>query len=573
MLPKTHLAWRGLIPYWLILFSSTLVIGWIAFQLLGEEWKRLRNVRSASLQQKAQTVSDNIGLIVSDVKIGLMDQLAAFSDDDLIANLPRWIEQNPLICAGFIWTSKGGFAWPLGENGELRRLERLLKAEDRWLWELGGEEPESFKISGPIPLKEEARTENYAGAKRVRQQIRELAYPQYRADALADQVLMAAEEAPGRGAAETRWQFAGSQGSIHLFGWFRAHAAAPVRGIEVDRDVLFNNLEAAFPAPLESGEYYRLSDRSDEPIFSAGRSVYRLVSKPEVSVLLGRELPGWTLDLYQTSGLNFRRGFVTLTSILVGILLFTILAGGTFLLLYAGREAVDVARKRTFVSNVSHELKTPLTTIRMYAELLAEGRVAAEEKRERYLDTIVSESRRLTRLVNNVLDFSRLEEGRKKYHMESLNLGEMVGEVMETQALRIGESEINLQKRFSPNGPLITVDRDALEQTLLNIVDNALKYAGKGKTLSVSIHEDGTEAYVELEDNGPGVPREHQKRIFDVFHRVDDTLTVEQAGSGLGLSLARRMMRDCGGDLRFEPVAEGGARFKVVLSKLKGKHQ
>jgi signal transduction histidine kinase len=254
------------------------------------------------------------------------------------------------------------------------------------------------------------------------------------------------------------------------------------------------------------------------------------------------------------------------STVMVATLLISVVVGGTLLLREARREASDAARKTSFVSNVSHELKTPLTTIRMYAELLGDGRMRAPEKQHTYLATIIGESQRLTRLVNNVLDFSRMDQGRKKYHPDNVPIGSVVENVLMAQRPRLQEAGLECGADLPPEDDVrVHVDRDALEQVLLNLLDNAMKYAADGHWVGVRITKDANNAILTVKDHGPGVPPAHREKIFDVFHRVDDSITARQPGSGLGLSIARRLLRDQGGDLRFEPNLPVGSTFIATI--------
>ncbi|MBI5445696.1 MAG: HAMP domain-containing histidine kinase [Deltaproteobacteria bacterium] len=177
----------------------------------------------------------------------------------------------------------------------------------------------------------------------------------------------------------------------------------------------------------------------------------------------------------------------------------------------------------------------------------------------------MAESQRLTRLVNNVLDFSRLEQGRKTYSRETFDLRGAVRAVLDAQAGRLQEAGVRLDVRM-PEVPLrVRADRDALEQAVLNLLDNAVKYAGAGGELTVEAGRDGPGCRVRFLDRGPGVPPSHRTRIFEKFHRVDDSLAARQPGSGLGLAIARQLLRDLGGDLAYRPRKGGGASFEITL--------
>jgi two-component system, OmpR family, phosphate regulon sensor histidine kinase PhoR len=241
------------------------------------------------------------------------------------------------------------------------------------------------------------------------------------------------------------------------------------------------------------------------------------------------------------------------------------LAGGSLLLRQARRSEADATQKTSFVANVSHEFKTPLTTIRLYAELLEQGRVAGTEKQAEYLRTIGRETQRLARLVGNALEFSRLEQGRKKFERRMLDVGAALGELLDTHAPRLAEAGLRVERRLPAGSVNVVTDRDALEQIVLNLLDNAAKYAATGGEVTVELAPRSAGATVRVLDRGPGVPLEHRERVFEKFHRVDDALTAEQSGTGLGLSIARQLARGLGGDLRCDAREGGGAAFILDL--------
>jgi len=214
---------------------------------------------------------------------------------------------------------------------------------------------------------------------------------------------------------------------------------------------------------------------------------------------------------------------------------------------------------------VSHELKTPLTSIMMYAELLLEDRVRERAKREHYLNVIVGESRRLTRLVNNVLDFSRLEQGRKTYNRRNLDIGQYLAETIALHRVRLREAAMDVDLQAPPGQHYTMIDRDALDQVLLNLIDNAIKYAGEGRYLGVHLDAAGGRHTIRVRDHGSGVPANFETHLFEKFQRADDSLTTSKPGSGLGLSIARQLIRDHGGDIYYEPVPGTGSCFVITL--------
>ena len=380
------------------------------------------------------------------------------------------------------------------------------------------------------------------------------------------------------------WRMVGPPNAQQWLGWMRPLFAGPVRGMLLDweGDAIKKSLAGSFPPHLDFASGFVLLDPAGRSVVAqfpnpnpgADAVSHSTVAEPGpgttfaplVTLPVGAEMPGWNLVVYFNPSANFSSGYIAVSTVMVTILIIAVLVGGTLLLREARREASEAARKTGFVSNVSHELKTPLTTIRMYAELLGEGRVRDESKQRNYLATIIGESQRLTRLVNNVLDFSRLEQGRKQYHPTDVALSPIIDAVMNAQKPRLEEAGFSVGSSF-PAGPVVRVhaDRDALEQVLLNLIDNAMKYAASGRWIGIRLSTDAHFAYLSVSDHGPGVPPEHQERIFDTFHRVDDSITASQPGAGLGLSIARRLLRDQEGDLVYRDNQPNGSTFVAKL--------
>ena len=289
---------------------------------------------------------------------------------------------------------------------------------------------------------------------------------------------------------------------------------------------------------------------------------------PEISVSLSPQLPHWQVAVFfpgDHSSNAQGRGFMLLSGLLLAIFISAIILGGALLTWQALGYRKDARRKTSFVSNVSHELKTPLTSIRMYAELLDENRIKSPEKKKQYLRVIVSETRRLTRLVNNALDFSRLEQGKKTYRIAPLNMSRFLQDLLDAQRLQLEQNGLVPDLSLPGGEPVAQVDRDAIEQVMLNLFDNAVKYAADGKELTVVLDRWDTFCRIRVKDRGPGVPRAHRQKIFDKFHRVDDSLTAVKPGSGLGLSIARRLVMDLGGELGYASRQGGGSVFTVLL--------
>ncbi len=242
---------------------------------------------------------------------------------------------------------------------------------------------------------------------------------------------------------------------------------------------------------------------------------------------------------------------------------------GLFALYRMVAVAVTYAERRSnFVSAVTHELKTPLTAIRMYGEMLRDGMVSKEAKRQQYYETITAETERLTRLVQNVLELSKLEQ--KKRSMK-VQVGDVVPVMEEALALLEPHAEtqgFSLRLVAGERLPQVRYDRDALLQVLFNLVDNALKYSRKAqnKEIVLSCLRQGERVVVTVADHGPGVPRRHLKKIFEPFYRAENELTRTSKGTGIGLALVRGLVEQMGGSVAGSNSTSGGFEVEVSLA-------
>lgn len=282
-----------------------------------------------------------------------------------------------------------------------------------------------------------------------------------------------------------------------------------------------------------------------------------------IEIPVGPALAGWRLQAFEPGGNPFGQSFRLIGAILVVGLVTAILVAGSLLLRQSRKDSLEAQRKTTFVANVSHELKTPLTSIRMFAEMLSDGRATDARKQTEYLDRISVETQRLGRLVNNVLDFSRLDRRSRRFHMEDRELVQEVANFCEAHSTRLRGEGLEVERDFSEAPVWVTMDRDALEQILLNLVDNALKYALEGESLQVEIQgacgNRGPE--LRVRDFGPGIHGREKALVFRAFHRVDDRLTSEQSGCGLGLSISKRLAEGMKVNFRLEENSPTGCCF------------
>jgi signal transduction histidine kinase len=228
----------------------------------------------------------------------------------------------------------------------------------------------------------------------------------------------------------------------------------------------------------------------------------------------------------------------------LSVLMTVLLIAGIYLALRTISREMKLSRmKSDFVSNVSHELRTPLASIRVFGEFFRLGWVNDPEKSREYGEYIENESRRLTHLVNNILDFSKIESGGKTYDFEEADVKEIVDETLKTFDGRLIQDGFNITlDGFEKEFPPVFVNRDAITQSLVNLIDNAIKYSGSSKKLDIRLGQEESYVTVSVIDYGVGIPREAQDRIFDKFYRVSTGLVHDVKGSGLGLSIVKHIM-------------------------------
>jgi signal transduction histidine kinase len=251
----------------------------------------------------------------------------------------------------------------------------------------------------------------------------------------------------------------------------------------------------------------------------------------------------------------------------VGLLLvFGVTFFGAYLLWRDVRREVQLAETRSrFVAAVSHELKTPLTAIRMFAETLHESDSPDPDTQGEYLETIVNESERLTRLLNNVLDFSKIEGGRKTYHFESQSLGEIIRFTARAMRYPLEQKRFVLHLDLDDDVPPARVDRDAIEQAILNLLANAMKYSGESRDITLRLRSGSGEAIIEVADQGVGIGPAELSLIFDRFYRVASPENDRIPGAGLGLTLVQHIAEAHGGRVEVESQPGKGSTFSLFL--------
>lgn len=284
----------------------------------------------------------------------------------------------------------------------------------------------------------------------------------------------------------------------------------------------------------------------------------------------GLPFPGWTVEVAirpQVMEELLPSGGLPMWAL---VLLGTVVAGAALLGARSLRRSEELLRlQENFVSNVSHELKTPLSKIRLFNELL-DPRRGEPEKASRYRGVIDRECRRLSLLVDNVLRFSEPGSGTPSKRLRRISMNEVAGRALETfRAANDPQRERFLLKCLGDG--VVHGDEPLLQQVLMNLLDNAVKYSPAGSPIVLRVQEDAGRVRVEVEDRGPGVPSDQRQRIFEEFYRIEGDDDQCAAGSGLGLALVRRHVEAHGGRVSVRPAPDGGSIFSVELPAVAAK--
>jgi len=283
--------------------------------------------------------------------------------------------------------------------------------------------------------------------------------------------------------------------------------------------------------------------------------------------------PDWALEIQQPpprlikTFLLSRRGLYSFVFLLIaGILVF-----GLILTLRSVSHELELARmKSDFVSTVSHEFKSPLTSIRQLAEMLQSGRVPSEERRQKYYDVLLEQSERLALLTDNILSLAKSENGRAELRLEPTDIAALLADVTDPIRERVRHEGFMIGFEVEGTLPPVAADRTALAQAVTNLIDNAVKYSGESRTISVRAFSEGPSVIIAVQDRGIGIKREDLDRVFERFYRAGDELTRTVKGSGLGLALVKEIVEAHQGVVSVESEPGKGSVFAIRLPATPG---
>lgn len=357
---------------------------------------------------------------------------------------------------------------------------------------------------------------------------------------------------------QTRLLHAQFDGASILIACYEAHA--------------FNQTPAVVAARIDPD---RLKELLLEPLLTA-HSGLEVVPSEKAKRAWAHPLPAvlqiWSLQPTESFIREHSQIIVGRTLAYLGL---TVLALGTllaimwFLVRVVRREIALAEMKANFVADVSHELKTPLATIRLFCETLQSGRIKTDEKRDEYYSTITRESTRLTNLIDNILDFSRIEAGRKEYKLHPTDIGQVVAEIYNTYSVELNHKGFEHHLTLAPDLPNVDADGDAIAQAVLNLMSNAVKYSGQEQyivvTVSVDTRRDRKGVLISIEDRGIGIRPEDRAHLFDGFFRSPDERVRQRRGTGLGLALVKHIVEGHKGSLDVESRLVKGSTFRIFL--------
>ena len=340
-----------------------------------------------------------------------------------------------------------------------------------------------------------------------------------------------------------------------------------IAGCEIAASAFRGRIAGVLTSTWSPVRILTLLDENGEPLATPPDAAGRDWRRPFVSREIGESLPRWEAAAYLTRPDSISaqaRSSSLVIWIMVMILFVSVAGGGTMVLSSVYGELRLAQQKATFVTNVSHELKTPLTSISLFVDLLRRKGPLPSSKKEQYLSLMASETERLTRLINNVLDFSR-DNGARRYAMKTVDASLVSGQIVESQRVRLESRGFSLSFERAALDFLVRADPEALKQVLLNLLSNAEKYSAEKKEIAVTIARTQASVVITVRDRGIGIPEKDRERVFREFYRVDDSLSSGVQGTGLGLTIARRIARDHGGDVTCAPRDGGGTDFTVCL--------
>ena len=343
-------------------------------------------------------------------------------------------------------------------------------------------------------------------------------------------------------------------------------------GFSIDNECLEKEILPSILEKMSLREGFIVQIADEEGKVMAGEEISQQKSPgPQLSYSRDFEenFPPWTVKIYQAlpseadRQFSLRRNIYVLSVVVVIV---AILFGGILAIRSTAKELRLAKLKSEFVSTVSHEFRTPLTSIRYLAELLQRGRVKEESKKQHYYESITHESERLSRLIENILDFSKIEAGMKEYKFEETDVAEMCRDIVSRFKEQVAPQDFTIESEIPEELPKIFADREALSRALFNLLDNSVKYSENSRKIKFRAWSDQSNIWLKVEDEGIGISKDDQEKVFEKFYRSADIQNSSIKGSGIGLTLVSHIAKAHGGEVLLESELGKGTEVTIQIS-------
>jgi signal transduction histidine kinase len=522
---KTNL----LVVYIALIAVPLVVLGWLGARAIGQEREMLdRNIQALLVEQMSvydDEIQRLLGSWVQDWESTTWD---VTSPDEL----RNYINQDGRITQFFHVDQDGSVIYPASDEMATDRELSFLERTDS-VWSSGAIHPNQL-----VDTDTDSTTTRFTGkAKTKSSQPRGRWYEWYWGDGL------------------------------QLMYWWSTESGT-IYGIEVSRVRLLAEIIGELPDTSDTvGEHVigtQLLNESGHMLYQWGSVAAAETQLPSFETSLSAPLGAWSLRAHVTNYSGVSTGNALLLGVGLVCLALVLTALGIYFYRENTRELREATQRVNFVNHVSHELKTPLTNIRMYAELLQEQMDPEREQEIGRLGVILSESQRLSRLITNVLTFNQRKRSALTLRPVLTNFDELIAHVLSHFEKSFVQHDIEVHVEGNIPGE-VCIDPDVVEQILGNLLSNVEKYARKSRDLEINVTKTADLITVTVADHGPGIDRTERQAIFTPFYRIQDSLSEGVSGTGIGLSIARDLARLHGGDLELVP-SESGAHFVVRLA-------
>jgi len=510
----------------LIVLSPLAVILWLGARVVRDERLMVEHRVEQLMRGELRGVAETIARAVSDYEQLVLDELNSMTTER--EHLRQITRRSPYARQFFVLDARGRLLHPpVGEPDQLTDREREAMERTRGIWADGDLTISARDDAGPSSV-----------------------------------VQQAAADLP-------EWHVWYWQDGLQMMLWQRREDG--VRAAELNRVRFVSEIIAALPeteaATAEIPAWrIRLVDSKQMPLYQWGPYEPDEGARPVVEIPLEPPLGAWSLQYHATDeGMGAAVAGSVLLNAVIGLFALAAVLVGLAYYFYReqSREMREAAQRVSFVNQVSHELKTPLTNIRMYAELLERDAAEEDEPSRWHLGVIVSESQRLSRLIGNILTFSRKQRQALELHRKPGVVDAVLRETLDHLAPALTAASIEV--RFDAGAEKeVLLDADVLEQIVGNLASNVEKYGAGGGRMDVKSDQRGETVTITVTDHGPGIPASERERIFRPFYRISTSLTEGVSGSGIGLAVARELARLHGGELELLPSARG-ACFRLTL--------